>query len=198
MGGCWRPVQSLLHCATMTEKGVMRRPRSTGSHSHFFHIVVCLGLMSSALACGDDRPEPDIDLLRVERGLGEPCPEDVDGLLATAGVGAGERLDCGFVNGFDLPLVTDGIGCLFDAIETDQSAAFSVFYCIDCGVRTTYVNAPNSGLFEMAMRVNPASGQLSEADVGSCETVARTSDGEEIRCVDREPVFSCEGVRSPL
>lgn len=131
--------------------------------------------LCSVVACGAD----DEDDAR--------CTWGVDDLLAEAGVAPFERMDCGETNSGLSSAVQGSLSC-FEAAPA--GAEFTVNYCIDCAIPSTYVKTPEGRLLEVRMENDQFGDALREARVDECDNLVY-SDEMVVECVNATRLYAC-------
>ena len=117
------------------------------------------------------------------------CVWGVDELLSEVDVNSFQRMNCGAFNSLQSEETASALQCLL-VTPAGRGAEFSVNYCIDCEVLSTYVLTPDGGLFHVRMEHDSLGDDVREASVEHC--AALKHDGSTIECVDASLLYSCQ------
>jgi len=120
----------------------------------------------------------------------QPCVWGLDELLAEAGVTTPPRSDCGSFNDAETAKISAALDCLLSSADGD-AAEFTVNYCIDCSIPSTYVRTPSGDTFHVRMEADQYGDDKREATVERCAGLTKTTGGR-IHCVDAEVLYSCQ------
>jgi hypothetical protein len=143
------------------------------------------------------------------------CPWEADPLLAKVPVELAARVDCGSTSlGIledDAQTTLEGfVDCFTEASRAGRAAQFSVNYCVDCTVASTFVSTAEASVFHVYRLIDSygtrtASGEVlpprHEGRVESCERIevfVEDAGIPRVRCVDPTVLFSCTGDISDL